>query len=309
MGKISRPRFGSLQIWPRKRAAKALPRVNWSAIKHAGMTGVIAYKAGMATAIVRDKTDKSMTANKKIALPVTILEVPNLKIYSVRFYKHGKVMKEFVVSHDKELKKVVKVAKQPVHNLPNVEGFDEIRVIVYSITKDLYKKTPNLSEVALKMPNAIDFVKTHIGKEINASEILTWSIVDVRGLTKGKGLSGPVKRFGISLKSHKAEKGQRRPGSLAPWHPARVTFRTAMAGQLGMFSRVHYNLPVVFKGKVGEHLPTTYGFKHYGTIGGNYIILAGSVQGAAKREILITAPLRPTKKQLKKKYEFLELKL
>jgi large subunit ribosomal protein L3 len=271
--------------------------------------GIIAYKAGMATAIVRDKTDKSMTLNKKIALPVTILEVPNLKIYSVRFYKHGKVMKEVVVSHDKELKRVVRVPKQPAHALPEVHGWDEIRVIVYSVTKDLYKKTPTMSEIALRMPNALEFVKTHLGKEIQAHDIITWNLVDVRGLTKGKGLSGPVKRFGISLKSHKSEKGVRRPGSLGPWHPAHVTFRVAMAGQLGMFSRIHYNLPLLFKGKVGDHIPTTYGFKHYGSLGGSYVVISGSVQGAAKREILITAPLRPTKKQLKKKFEFLELKL
>ena len=52
---------------------------------------------------------------------------------------------------------------------------------------------------------------------------------------------GPVKRFGISLKFHKSEKGVRRPGSLAPWHPARVTFRTPNMGQTGFFTRVSYN--------------------------------------------------------------------
>lgn len=310
MAKINRPRFGSLQYWPRKRAAKALPRVNWSAIKHGnGLMGIIAYKAGMATAIVRDKTDKSMTLNKKIALPVTILEVPNVKIYSVRFYKHGKVMKEVVVSHDKELKHVVKVPKQVAQALPEVHGWDEVRVIIYSVTKDLFKKTPTLSEIALRMPNPLEFVKTHLGKEIHASDIVTWNLIDVRGLTRGKGLSGPVKRFGISLKSHKSEKGVRRPGSLGPWHPAHVTFRVAMAGQLGMFSRVQYNLPLIFKGKAGEHIPATHGFKHYGTVSGNYVVILGSVQGAAKREVLLTPTLRPTKKQVKKKYEFLELKL
>ena len=35
-------------------------------------------------------------------------------------------------------------------------------------------------------------------------------IVDVRGLTKGKGTQGPVKRLGLTLRFHKTEKGQRK---------------------------------------------------------------------------------------------------
>ena len=76
--------------------------------------------------------------------------------------------------------------------------------------------------------------------------------VDLRGLTKGKGFQGPVKRFGITLKVKKSEKGQRRPGSLGPWHPARVIFRVPMAGQLGMFTRAIYNNKIVDIGKAED---------------------------------------------------------
>ena len=38
--------------------------------------------------------------------------------------------------------------------------------------------------------------------------------IDLRAITKGKGYQGPVKRFGIGLKSHKSEKGRRAPW---PW--------------------------------------------------------------------------------------------
>jgi len=66
-------------------------------------------------------------------------------------------------------------------------------------------------------------------------------LVDIRGLTIGKGLQGPVKRFGITLKAHKSEKGQRSVGAIGSFHPTRVTFRVPRAGQLGMFTRVTYN--------------------------------------------------------------------
>jgi len=83
-----------------------------------------------------------------------------------------------------------------------------------------------------------------------------------------------------------------------------------MAGQLGMFSRVHYNLKVIDFGNVKDkekNINKKGGFKHYGDIKTNYIILAGSVQGPQKRQILVTPALRPTKKQAKKQYEFVGL--
>ncbi len=305
MGRINRPRFGTLQFWPRKRAKKALPRVNWEPVKGEGILGFISYKIGMGTAIVRDKSEKSLTLNKKIAMPVTILQVPKMKIFSVRFYKHGKVMKEIVVSSDKELKRVVKLPKV-APTFQDVEGWTELRVIIYPVTSDLFKKTPDMSEVAVRGANALELVKGLIGKEFSFKDMAKWDLVDVRGLTTGRGFSGPVKRFGITLKSHKSEKGVRRPGSLGPWHPARVTFRAPMAGQVGMFTRVHYNLKVITNGTSDEQ--KSLAVPHYGKVTGDYIIVAGSVQGPPKRQILITPAMRPTKHTMKKKYEFMELK-
>ncbi|MEK6844305.1 MAG: 50S ribosomal protein L3 [Nanoarchaeota archaeon] len=309
--KISRPRFGSLQFYPRKRAAKQLPSVNWDVIKSdlEGVLGFITYKVGMATAIVKDTTDKSMTSGKKIALPITVLEAPNMKIFSIRFYKNKRVVKDFVVSNDKELKKILKTPKN-VSDLSKIpEDYDDIRAIVYSIPKTTgIKKTPDIIEVGISAKNKLEFVKSLINKEIALKDFLKYGLLDVRGLTKGYGLSGTVKRFGISLKQHKSEKGRRRPGSLGPWHPARVTFRTPMAGQLGMFSRVNYNNKVIGSGDIKEKdINPKSGWKHFGRINNNYLLIAGSVQGPPKRQILLTPSFRATKEQAKKKYELIEL--
>jgi len=117
-------------------------------------------------------------------------------------------------------------------------------------------------------------------------------------------LQGPVKRFGIKLKRAKSEKGRRRPGSIGPWHPARVIFRVPMAGQLGMFTRVVYNSKIIDLGKSEGKFKN---IKNYGDIKTHYLILNGSIQGPAKRQLLLTAPLRSTKKQSKKNYELLEV--
>lgn len=305
--KISRPRYGSLQFWPRKRAERFLPSVNWDAINGEGFLGFIAYKAGMGTAIVKDSTPKSMTIGKKIAIPVTFLEFSSMKIYSVRFYKNGKPMTEVIVSNDKELKRIVKVTKNINKDLDSIKEYDDIRVIVYSVPKDMgLKKTPDIIEIGIGGKDKLSFVKNYVGKEITLADVLKGDLFDVRGLTKGKGLSGPVDRFGISLKQHKSEKGVRKPGSLGPWHPARVIFRVPLSGQLGMFSRPHYNLKVLGSNINLKDKVKLKPFKKYGNIKTNYIILNGSVQGPAKRQVLLTVPLRPSLKQTRKKFEMVE---
>ncbi|MDP2628536.1 MAG: 50S ribosomal protein L3 [Nanoarchaeota archaeon] len=308
------PRKGSLQFWPRKRASKFLPSVNWDAI-HSGknIKGFICYKAGMMSAYVMDNTANSLTKGKKIVVPVTILECPSMKIFSVRFYKNGIVMKDILAENlDKELKKKIKIpSKKSSGKIEDIKDYDDVRIIVYSqVKKTNIKKTPDMIEVGLKgsIEEKINFIKENLNKEISVSEVFeNGKLVDLRGLTTGRGLSGPVKRFGITLKSHKSEKGVRRPGSLGPWHPARVTFRAPMAGQLGMFTRVIYNNKIIDIGSAGKD-GKFKGIKNFGDIKTDYIVVNGSIQGPSKRQLLITAPLRETKKQLKKNFELVELK-
>lgn len=307
------PRKGSLQVWPRKRAEKSLPNVNWDAIKDDSkkkLKGIIGYKAGMASAYVKDDTPDSMTKGKKIIIPVTLIECPPLKIFSVRFYKYGRVMKEVLAgSLEKELKRKVKLPKTSGKKVDDVKDYDDIRIIVYSIVKKTnIKKTPDLSEIAItgSLEDKFNFVKENLEKEISVSTVFEkGQLVDFRGLTKGKGLQGPVKRFGITLKSHKSEKGVRNPGNLGPWKPKRVAFTAAQAGQIGMFTRVICNNKLIEIGKAEDKFK---GIKNFGDIKTDYIIVAGSVQGPAKRQLLITSPLRVTRKQSKKNFELLELR-
>ncbi len=306
------PRKGSLQFWPRKRASKFLPSVNWGAIdsEKKGFKGFICYKAGMMSAFVKDNTSDSMTKGKKIILPITILECPNAKIFSVRFYKNNKVIEEILAENlDKELKKRVKLPKKNRKKIDDIKLYDDVSVILYSqVKKTGIKKRPDLSEIGLSgnIEEKINFIKKNLGKEISVLDIFEkGELIDLRGLTKGKGLSGPVKRFGIKLKSHKSEKGRRRPGSLGPWHPARVTFRVPQAGQLGMFTRIIYNNKIIELGKSEGKFKN---IKNYGNIKTNYVLVKGSIQGPAKRQLMMTVALRKTKKQKKKNFELLELR-
>jgi large subunit ribosomal protein L3 len=310
------PRKGSLQFWPRKRVSKFLPSVNWKSINSGkNIKGFIGYKAGMFSVEVKDLTANSMTKDKKIIIPSTVIECPSMRIFSIRFYKNGKVAKDVLVEHvDKELKRRVKIPKQGKNVSENLKtgDYDDVSVLAYSqVKKTNVKKTPDMTEIGLtgNIEEKLNFIKAHLNKEISVGEVFgQGELVDIRGLTKGQGFSGPVERFGITLKSHKSEKGVRRPGTLGPWHPARVTFKAPMAGQLGMFTRVHYNQKILSMTKAEETEKQMKGIKNYGDIKTDYIIVYGSVQGPAKRQVLITSPLRPTKEQGKKIFEFVEVK-
>ncbi len=307
MPKTSKPRGGSLQYWPRKRAERLLPSVNWTHLqdKGKGILGFIAYKAGMCRVLARDLTPNSMTKNKQIVLPATILECPPLKIFSVRFYKDKQAASEIVVSNDKELKRIVKVPKQPkTLDSVDISKYDDLRIIAYSVVKKTgIKKSPDMIEIAVAgaMQEKFDFVKALIGKEITVDRVFAKEqVVDAHGITKGKGLQGPIKRFGISLRQHKSEKGTRRPGTLGPWKPARVSFRAPLAGQMGLFTRVQYNNQVLdIKQDFSQPL------HNYGVIKSQCLIVKGSVQGPAKHPVVLSVAARPQVK--KEKFEVVKI--
>jgi large subunit ribosomal protein L3 len=310
----NRIRCGSLQFYPRVRARKRIPSVNWKPFKKEGVgpMGFLGYKVGMVSVFAKDNTPDSLTKGKRINVPGTIIECPKMKIYSVRFYKDKNVAKDIVVSNDKLLKKKVKLGKES-KTLGEEEKFEDVRVVLYSeVAKSgVGKKKPDLVEVGLSgsYEDKMNWIKESVSKEISVKDIFGSGLVDIRAVTKGYGSQGPVKRFGISFKVSKAEKGQRRPGSLAPWHPARVTFRAPQMGQTGNHNRVVYNGLILDVNTVKEKdINLKQGFKHYGNIKDDYIIIQGSVQGPRKSPLFITAPLKPSKKQLKRSYEVIELR-
>lgn len=307
-------RKGSLQIYPRVRAKNVIPRANWDNLSREskGLLGFLGYKVGMVTVWAKDNTEHSMTKNKRVAIPATIVECPTIKIYSVRFYKNGNVIGEVLVSNDKQLKKRVKLAKTKKDLIKN-ENADDIRVIAYSNTKSISvdKKVPDMIEIALggKLDDKFNFVKENVDKELSVLDFFKEGLVDVRAVSRGFGTQGPVARFGIGLKNQKSEKGRRRPGSLGPWHPARVTFRTSQTGQTGYHSRCEFNKLILMTGKNNEkNINIPGGFEHYGNIKTDYVLLKGSIPGPQKRGLLLTVSSRPTKSAAKEKYAVIEIR-
>ncbi len=311
-------RKGSLQFYPRVRAKKIVPRANWSSsldLEKIGMMGFLGYKVGMVSVFVKDNTEKSMMSGKKMVLPATIIECPKMKIYSIRLFSQGKVIKDFVVSNEKKLTSKVKLKKELQKvDFDKYNNIDDVRVILYSMTwnvPSISQKKPNFIEIGLggNLDDKKNWVLKNINSEISISDVFSGdTIVDTLAVTRGFGTQGPVKRFGIALKNHKSEKGVRRPGSLSSFGLRRVTFRAPQAGQTGFHKRIAYNNLILKISNSQENLNPKSGFEKYGFIKNDCIIIKGSIPGPKKRVVLLKRAIRPTKFIKKQNYEVINIR-
>ena len=310
MPQVRVPRRGSLQYWPRKRSKRAFARVRtWAKSKEAKPLGFAGYKVGMTHLIINDNRKTSTTKGIDISCPVTIIECPPLKAASIRFYKNmingSKLVSEiFSENVDKDLGRTLILPKKQKNDEGKIKGipqdFDYIMLLVHTLPSHtgIGKKKPEVFEIAVggNKEEQLNYAKSKIGKEINISEVFKeGQQLDIHAVSKGKGVQGPVKRFGISLKQHKTEKSRRNPGSLGGWNAqGHIMWRVAKAGKMGYHLRTEQNKWLLKIGNSNE-ISKKGGFENYGVIKSNYILVKGSVIGAKKRLIRINEAMRPAK--------------
>lgn len=303
--KARNPRHGSMQVWPRKRARREYPRIrSWVASPDAKPLGFAGYKAGMTQVSYIDSKKTSLTKGREVTIPVTILECPPIKIFGARAY--GKtyggfaVVAESVTATDKDLSKKItrKDKKSKLPEVDSAEGVAFVRLICYTQPKltTIGKKKPELFEIAIggSIEDQIAFAKENIGKEVSLADVFEpGAYVDAHAVTTGRGFQGAVKRFGISLRSHKTEKSRRTPGSLGPWNAhAHVSPRVARAGQTGYHTRTDYNKILFHIGTDPAKINPKGGIPRYGEVRNTYVLVKGSVPGPKKRLIRMNAAVR-----------------
>lgn len=302
-----RPRFGSLAYHPRKRAKKQIAGVScWAKVKEAKLLGFAGYKVGMTHLMITDNNPNSMTKGERIFCPATIIECPPIKTASIRFYKKTndglKVIADVLAENlDKELERKITMPKSKKKKLEEIKDFDELTLLVYTQPKlsGIGKKKPELFEIAMggNKEEKLNYAKGVLGKEINIGDVFKeGNQLDIHAITKGKGFQGPVKRFGMGLKSHKSEKSRRNPGSLGPWRgQINIMWKIPHAGQTGYFQRTEFNKWLLKIGDKAEEINPKGGFVRYGLIKNPYVIVKGSVAGPKKRLIRFNFAIRPNK--------------
>lgn len=120
--------------------------------------------------------------------------------------------------------------------------------------------------------------------DVNLSKEFT--TVDVIGITKGKGFTGPVKRKGIKLQVHKANGKRRHAGALGTREPGKLSFRTPLAGQMGHARRTILNLHCVGSTDQKLHFP------HYGWTRKKLLLIKGAVSGPIKGTVAVRSAIR-----------------
>ncbi len=304
-----------MAYYPRKRAKSIVPRIRtWPEIEDGPrIQGFAGYKAGMTHVFTVDWRKKTTTAGQEIWTPVTVIEVPPMKVAAVRFYVRdmyglktaGEVWAEEL---DEELKRVINVPKERRGKVP--DEYDEVRILAYTqpkLVSGVPKKAPDVMEIRVgggTVEERKNYAMDLLGKEINFTDFKSHGkFVDVIGITKGKGFQGHVKRFGVKLLDHKNSKHRRMIGTLGPWHPDWVRYTVPQAGQMGFHQRTEYNKRIIkfvgFSEEGGERklemdITPEGGFLHYGEVKNPYVLVHGSVPGPAKRLIRFRDPVRQT---------------
>jgi len=304
MANPRKPRHGSMQFWHRKRARSEIARVRyWAPSKDAKLLGFAGYKVGMVHVSFEDQRDRSMTKGRVISWPATIIECPPLTVFSIKFYKnHNSISQVFAEKLDKHLERAMKLTKQKkTINDIKEDMFDDLKLIVHTNPSmaRFGKKKPELFEMNLggKKDDKFKAAKEMLGKEVKIKDVLrTGQLVDIHAVSKGYGFQGPVKRFGVAIRSHKAEKTKRGPASLGGWRgQGHVMYRVAHAGQMGYHQRTEYNKQILKIDDKAENINPKSGFIHYGLVKNSYILVKGSVIGSKKRLIRINNAIRPDK--------------
>ena len=121
-----------------------------------------------------------------------------------------------------------------------------------------------------------DLTEYEIGQEVNVSIFAEGDLVDVSGISKGKGFQGSIKRHGQSRgpMSH-GSRYHRRPGSMGPVAPNRVFKGKLLPGRMGGEQITVQNLPIV---KVDVER--------------NLLLIKGNVPGARKALIKVKTAVK-----------------
>ncbi len=310
MAKGHKPVAGSRGFWPKKRAKRIYPRAKSRPARGEKAAPLVfaGYKAGMTS--ISFTAPKGHLQGQDVSEAVTVLETPALLVCGVRAYRKAASGPEssvtiFSEKLSRDLKRKTRVPNNPgtqgkiQETEKSLDSLCDVRLLAHTQPRGsgLGKKRPELFEIPLSgdLKGKWQYAREKLGKELKQEEVFRpGEFLDVRAVTKGKGYQGPVKRFGVKIRSRKSTFKRRHVGTLGPRQLARVLpGKIAFAGQLGFQTRTEYNKKVLKLGSGG--LNPRGGWVNYGLVKGDFMLLRGSVPGPRKRLIILEKAIRPPK--------------
>jgi large subunit ribosomal protein L3e len=300
----------------------------------------MAYKAGM-THIVRDVNKPDSKLHKKETVePVTILEAPPMMVVGVvgyvetphglrslttvwaahlndecrrRFYKNWYKSKKKAFSKYANNYKPENKSKTIDVELARIKKYcTVVRVIAHTQIRRVHigQKKAHLMEIQVNggsISDKVDFAVNLFEKQVAVAQVFQENdMIDVIGITKGKGFEGVVTRWGVTRLPRKTHKGLRKVACIGAWHPSRVGWSVPRAGQNGYHHRTETNKKVyrIGKGDDPKNGSTAFdltekritplgGFPHYGIVNEDFVMIKGSCIGVKKRVLTLRKTLFP----------------
>jgi len=315
--KVNAPKRGSLSYLPKGRAARPTGRIRfWPSLKAAtapSLLGFMGYKAGMTHIFMVEDQAGSPDFGKEVSKPATVIDTPPVIICAIRAYTRTPYgLQTLTETWMKNPPKDINRLTTPPNN-PNPEkGFKKIEENLAQISEfrvlaaaqprltGVSKKKPELTEIKVDgagTKEQFDYVKTLLGKTVQLTEVFKeGQYTDVIAVSKGKGIQGVIKRWGVKIRDRKSRKMKRGVATLGAWSPSRVLYTVPRAGQMGYHQRTEHNKRILKIGTNGADVTPKGGFLRYGPVQGTYLLLNGSVPGATKRLIRIRVPARPPRR-------------
>ena len=166
------------------------------------------------------------------------------------------------------------------------------------------------------MEEKLTFATKLFEQKVHVANVFTeGEKIDVAGATKGHGYEGVVSRWGVRRLPRKTHRGLRKVACIGAWHPSRVKFTVARAGQDGYHHRTERNKQIYRMGKlvpegqkdVGastevditeKGITPMGGFPHYGIVKNDWLMIKGCVVGVKKRVITLRKTIVPDHKRV-----------
>ena len=308
----SQPRRGSLAYLPRGRAKSMEARIrSWPTtisdepkmLAHAG------FKAGCVQIVSVDDREKTPNFGKQLVSLGTVLVTPPILVIGIRGYtKNYKGLEAafdvYATDLPKNLSRIFR-AKTKTSNIEIIEKslgrIKQIFAIVAVTPKNanLEQKKAYIFEVAVQggdIEKQFAYLKDLLGREVKIEQVFEMGAsVDAAAITKGKGWEGPITRWGVKKKQHKSRKSVREVGTLGPISPQYVMYTVPRAGQRGFHQRTEYDKRIMIMSNTEKNefkINPDGGFKHFGFVSGDYVVLKGSVPGTYRRLIKLRSQIR-----------------
>jgi len=340
--KYRAPRHGSLGFSPRKRTrehrgkVRSFPRDDPAKPCH--LTAFLGYKAGMSHIVREMDKPGSKMHKKEVVEAVTVIETPpmfvigvvgyvetpkGLRALTTVFANHlsDEVKRRFYKNWYRCKKKAfTKYAKKYTENKADIDNEIKrikkyctvVRALAHTQIKKIKigMKKAHIMEIQVNggtVEQKVDFTVSLFEKQVPIDSVFGVNdMIDVLGVTKGHGFEGVTTRWGTRRLPRKTHKGLRKVACIGAWHPARVSWAVARAGQHGYHHRTEINKKIYRVGRADDaksaateadlttkKITPMGGFPRFGIVKEDFLMLKGCTVGVRKRVVTLRKSLIP----------------